>query len=129
MWHIQRMGVGSNSFVDMANVSSFPSITLHPVDTCFCSGSGKERQLVCCRLSVVVGCCVSGLDIMGLHDAGLASVAYFYCDFRDEDKWSHRSLLLSVLSQLSAQSNLRCAYSPNFFRPMIVANQSPVIVR
>jgi len=45
---------------------------------------------------------------MGLHDAGLASVAYFYCDFRDEDKRSHRSLLLSILSQLSAQSNLRC---------------------
>ena len=45
---------------------------------------------------------------MGLHDAGLASVAYFYCDFRDEDKRSHRSLLLSILSQLSAQSNLCC---------------------
>jgi len=45
---------------------------------------------------------------MGLHDAGLAFVAYFYCDFRDEDKRSHRSFLLSILSQLSAQSNLPC---------------------
>ena len=66
---------------------------------------------------------------MGLHDAGLASVAYFYCDFRDEDKRSHRSLLLSILSQLSAQSNLPVSYVPNFIRHMIVANESPVIVR
>jgi len=46
---------------------------------------------------------------MVLHDAGAASVAYFYCDFRDEDKRSRRSLLLSIISQLSAQSNLCCA--------------------
>jgi hypothetical protein len=32
-------------------------------------------------------------------------MAYFYCDFRDEDKQSHRNILLSILSQLSAQSN------------------------
>jgi hypothetical protein len=43
---------------------------------------------------------------MALSEAGLANLAYFYCDFRDEDKQSHRNLLLSILSQLSAQSNL-----------------------
>ncbi len=32
-------------------------------------------------------------------------MAYFYCDFRDEDKQNHHDLLLSVLFQLSAQSN------------------------
>jgi hypothetical protein len=32
-------------------------------------------------------------------------MAYFYCDFRDEDKQSHRNIILSILSQLSAQSN------------------------
>ena len=52
---------------------------------------------------------------MGLHDAGLASVAYFYCDFRDEDKRSRRSLLLSILSQMSAQSNLRCGILSKIF--------------
>jgi hypothetical protein len=52
---------------------------------------------------------------MGLHDAGLASVAYFYCDFRDEDKRSRRSILLSILSQLSAQSNLRCGVLSKLF--------------
>ncbi|KAH9969705.1 hypothetical protein BC827DRAFT_25282 [Russula dissimulans] len=45
-------------------------------------------------------------DIMALCKAGSASMAYFYCDFRDEDKQSHRNILLSVLSQLFAQSNL-----------------------
>jgi len=33
-------------------------------------------------------------------------MAYFYCDFCDKDKQSHRSVLLSILFQLSAQSNL-----------------------
>jgi len=33
-------------------------------------------------------------------------MAYFYCDFRDEDKQSHRNIILSILFQLSAQSNI-----------------------
>ncbi|KAH9969671.1 hypothetical protein BC827DRAFT_22763 [Russula dissimulans] len=45
-------------------------------------------------------------DIMALSEAGLANLAYFYCEFRDEDKQSHHNLVLSILSQLSAQSNL-----------------------
>jgi hypothetical protein len=45
-------------------------------------------------------------DIVALREAGSADLAYFYCDFRDEDKQSHHNLLLSILSQLSAQSNL-----------------------
>lgn len=52
---------------------------------------------------------------MGLHNAGLASVAYFYCDFRDKDKRSRRSLLRSILSQMSAQSNLRCGILSKLF--------------
>src|SRR5712672_1986778 len=43
---------------------------------------------------------------MALCEAGSANLAYFYCDFRDEDKQSHHNLLLSILSQLSAQSDL-----------------------
>jgi len=43
---------------------------------------------------------------MALRKAGSASMAYFYCDFRDENKQSHRNILLSILSQLSAQSDL-----------------------
>jgi hypothetical protein len=32
-------------------------------------------------------------------------MAYYYCDFRDEDKQNCRNLLLSILSQLCAQSD------------------------
>ena len=42
---------------------------------------------------------------MALRKTESASMAYFYCDFRDEDKQSHCSILLSILFQLSAQTN------------------------
>lgn len=45
---------------------------------------------------------------MALRDAGLASVAYFYFDFRDTDKQSLHNLLPSLLIQLSTRSDRRC---------------------
>ena len=45
---------------------------------------------------------------MTLRDAGLASMAYYYFDFRDTEKQNRRKLLLSLLSQLSARSDLCC---------------------
>jgi hypothetical protein len=44
-------------------------------------------------------------DIVTLSEAGLASLAYFYFDFRDLDKQHIRNLLPSLLIQLSAQSD------------------------
>jgi hypothetical protein len=41
-------------------------------------------------------------------DAGRASMAYFYFDFRDIDKQHWRDLVPSLLIQLSAQSGPRC---------------------
>ena len=41
-------------------------------------------------------------------DAGQASMAYFYFDFRDSNKRSLRDLVPSLLSQLSSCSDLRC---------------------
>ena len=43
---------------------------------------------------------------MALWETGSASLAYFYCDFRDKDKQSRRNILTSILFQLSAQSNI-----------------------
>jgi len=51
---------------------------------------------------------------MTLCDAGKASLAYFYFDFRDIDKQNLRNLLPSLLIQLSAQSD-----------PMPVMTSSP----
>ena len=45
---------------------------------------------------------------MKLRDIGLASLAYYYFDFRDTDKQNRRNLILSLLSQFSARSDLCC---------------------
>ena len=47
-------------------------------------------------------------DIEALCNAGNASMAYFYFDFRDASKQSLRDLLSSLLTQLSASSGPRC---------------------
>ena len=44
-------------------------------------------------------------DIIPLRDAGRASLAYFYFDFRDADKQKLHNLLPSLLIQLSARSD------------------------
>jgi hypothetical protein len=46
--------------------------------------------------------------ISALYQAGSASMAYFYFDFRDTDKRSRRNLLPSLLVQLSARSDPFC---------------------
>jgi hypothetical protein len=45
---------------------------------------------------------------MAQREAGSAVMAYFYCDFRDEDKQNCRNIVLSIISQLCAQSDLCC---------------------
>jgi hypothetical protein len=45
---------------------------------------------------------------MALRDVGLASMAYFYFDFRDTDKQNLCNLLPSLVTQLSARSGSCC---------------------
>jgi hypothetical protein len=45
---------------------------------------------------------------MALQEAGLASLAYFYFDYRDADKRNLYNLLPSLLIQLSARSDRCC---------------------
>jgi hypothetical protein len=47
-------------------------------------------------------------DIMALREAGLATMAYFYFDFRDTDKQNLHNALPSLLTQLSARSDRCC---------------------
>jgi hypothetical protein len=78
------------------------------------AGSGKS--VLWCVLSsyfCLVGLkwlCSSAIiqDLMSLRESGNASVAYFYCDFRDDNKQSCRNLLPSLFVQLSARSESRC---------------------
>ena len=44
-------------------------------------------------------------DIDDLRRAGLATMAYYYFDFRDVKKQDRYGLLFSLLSQLSAESD------------------------
>jgi hypothetical protein len=52
---------------------------------------------------------------MAQRKAGSATMAYFYCDFRDKDKQSCRGLLLSIISQLCTQSSLCCDILSRFY--------------
>jgi hypothetical protein len=47
-------------------------------------------------------------DIEAMQEAGQASMAYFYFDFRDASKQYRHDLLTSLLFQLSARSVPRC---------------------
>ena len=47
-------------------------------------------------------------DIIAMQKAGLASLAFFYCDFREDQKKDLRGLLSSLLVQLCHQSDSYC---------------------
>ena len=87
-------------------------------------------------------------DIQSLRKAGLASIAYFYFDFRDLDKQNRRNLLPSLLIQLSTQSSLclgvlyrlylehdkgseapgEAALTQCFKDMLLIPNQSPIYI-
>jgi len=50
-----------------------------------------------------------------MHKLGLASLAFFYCDFRDNQKKDRHGLLASLLFQLCNQSNSYCAILSDFY--------------
>ena len=54
-------------------------------------------------------------DIRTLQKAGLASLAFFYCDFRDDQKKGRRGLLTSLLVQLCEQSDAYSAILSDFY--------------
>jgi hypothetical protein len=90
------------------------STTPHPSDSRPVAGSGKSVLW----FVIFYCCCPHGLrfshssgiieDIIAEHEAGSTIMAYFYCDFRDEDKQNCHNLLLSIISQLCAQSEICC---------------------
>ncbi|KAI9432174.1 hypothetical protein H4582DRAFT_1120536 [Lactarius indigo] len=54
-------------------------------------------------------------DIEDVCNAGLASMAYFYFDFKDTAKQDSRALLSSLLIQLSHQSDVYCDILHDFY--------------
>ena len=96
------------------------AVQLHPSPpnntTLFVAGSGKsilwfvEQLLFLSEVtdSLVISSSAIIQDIEAMCDAGQASLAYFYFDFRDINKQHWRDLVPSLLIQLSAQSDPRC---------------------
>ena len=54
-------------------------------------------------------------DIRAVQKSGLASLAFFYCDFRDDQKKDKRGLLSSLLVQLCEQSDAYSTILSDFY--------------
>jgi hypothetical protein len=88
----------------------------HPSHPLHLSWQRDQARVSCGLLFLTLAACInscchsSGIveDIKAQREAGMATMAYFYCDFRDEDKQNCRNLLLSILSQLWDQSDFCC---------------------
>jgi hypothetical protein len=87
------------------------------------SGRRKEYPLVCglldffvLRTSIIVLASSAVIqDIDTMRRAGLASLAYYYCDFRDDEKKDLRGLVSSLLAQLCHQSDSHCDMVSKFY--------------
>ena len=64
-------------------------------------------------------------DIEAICEAGNASMAYFYFDFRDANKQRLRDLLTSLLTQLSAHSGPRCDILSNLYSVHDLGKKQP----
>jgi hypothetical protein len=60
-----------------------------------------------------------------MRRAGFASLAYFYCDFRDDKKKDLRGLLSSLLVQLCHQSDLYCDTVSSLYKEQITGSHYP----
>ena len=99
----------------MGNVRQYPALKyLKTEPFFFCSGRGKKCFLVCRAFSIPVrrlitsasSTIIENLDSM--RKAGLASLAIFYFDFREDKKKDLRGLLSSLMVQLCHQSDSYC---------------------
>ena len=64
-------------------------------------------------------------DIEDMCEAGNASMAYFYFDFRDANKQRLRDLLSSLITQLSAHSGPRCDILSNLYSAHDLGKKQP----
>ena len=64
-------------------------------------------------------------DIDAMRKSGLASLAFFYCDFREDQKRDRRGLLLSLLVQLCHQSDSYCDILSKFYVGHASGSQNP----
>ena len=114
MWNGSRL-VHVPFYGLMENVSISHSFMLKLTTSASAAGAGKTviwsdnisifriRGLTLLTSSAIIE------DIRTLQKSGLASLAYFYCDFREDTKRSKRGLLSSLLVQVCEQSDAHSA--------------------
>src|ERR1700730_691813 len=79
----------------------------------------RYRELiVLCSSSIIE-------DIITMQKSGLASLAFFYCDFREDEKKDLRGLLSSLLVQLCYQSDSYCEILSKFYSDHKNGSQHP----
>ena len=106
----------------MENVTiSHSYFSLELTISAFSAGAGKS-VIWCDDLSIGHICKLillssSGIveDLRTLQKLGLASLAFFYCDFRDDQKKDQRGLLSSLLVQLCEQSDAYSSILSDFY--------------
>jgi hypothetical protein len=64
-------------------------------------------------------------DVDAMRKAGLASLAFFYCDFREDQKKGVRGLLSSLLVQLCHQSDSYCDMLFKFYSEHAEGSRHP----
>jgi hypothetical protein len=103
------------TLVDLWQTYALPLVPdLLLTSVCILSGVWEEHPLVSHHLALytttntMLHSSAIVQDVEPLCKTGLASIAYFYFDFRDLVKQNCRGLLSSLLVQLASQSSPRC---------------------
>jgi hypothetical protein len=78
-----------------------------------------------CKLIVAFASSTIIENINTMKKSGLASLAFYYCDFREDEKRDLRGLLSSVLVQLCHQSDSYCQILFNFYSEHADGSQHP----
>ena len=98
-------------------------MSFHRTDTCFVSTAGAGKSVIryddflivfVCELMLLTSSTIIE-DIRTQQKLGLASLAFFYCDFREDQKKNLRGLLTSLLVQLGYQSNAYSTILSDFY--------------
>ena len=103
------------------SVSRTPTLSIRLILLASVAGAGKS-VLWCADLQVFLLLELISLvsstiieDIDGMRKAGLASLAFFYCDFKDDKKKDRRGFLSSLLVQLCHQSSSYTTILSDFY--------------
>ena len=110
---VNRMEGERVTFMDSWETYVFRTTDQRPTSIACSSYSGCRKEHTSVRhnfvglFEVINGATRSAIiqDVKGMHAAGLATMAYYYFDFRDVKKQDCYGLLSSLISQLSTESD------------------------